>query len=535
MKIGDLIYDVLVEEVKNKKLFNLLLQKWYGDNPTQEQIDRADFLINEFQKFGGNLAPNRAQTNSFLDRFDGDHGSELFNPENLRDITKYSLEQIESIVGEYGDADYEVGGDVRFTKDNKTSPEAIQASKDLWFGKDNLIIEDGDLRVYKIENQSTSMKYGYYQQWLTKLYGGNQWCVTGRGSSDSMTNLWGSYRNSRTFYFVIDESKKMNDEQTEGTVSSADDRKYYLSALQVSTDISEGYRVTSMKNDGDNPMNWNKIVSIYPNLANHKDELVAVKFDSKAELDVDTDIIGRITETPGNRLEFRRMDRRYKKAFIDRGASIKTMRSWEAMDDNLKRHYILLTTENNYKDKFQTWDIMNDLKKGSLFRELDNRLNALEIKNGIGSIFANLMTKDFDISRESLDNSVYVLLESKSSHKYGLYNTRSAKWYNMDGVVYEPVYSEIDTTIYLDDNDTRYVVETFSKTGEADNESFYSIFPITEKNTEGGAHFITFNRFQELSQKIHPENEDEDNDYVRISDINPETDTDIKESIKRRK
>jgi len=105
----------------------------------------------------------------------------------------------------------------------------------------------------------------------------------------------------------------------------------------------------------------------------------------------------------------------------------------------------------------------------------------------------------------------------------------------MDGVVYEPVYSEIDTTIYLDDNDTRYVVETFSKTGEADNESFYSIFPITEKNTEGGAHFITFNRFQELSQKIHPENEDEDNDYVRISDINPETDADIKESIKRRK
>ena len=42
MNITDLVYDVLVEEVKNKKQFAFLLKKWYGDNPTPEQIKRAE-------------------------------------------------------------------------------------------------------------------------------------------------------------------------------------------------------------------------------------------------------------------------------------------------------------------------------------------------------------------------------------------------------------------------------------------------------------------------------------------------------------
>ena len=42
MRIQDLVFDVLVEEVKNKKLFNYLLEKWYGDNPTDSQIKQCE-------------------------------------------------------------------------------------------------------------------------------------------------------------------------------------------------------------------------------------------------------------------------------------------------------------------------------------------------------------------------------------------------------------------------------------------------------------------------------------------------------------
>lgn len=36
------------------------------------------------------------------------------------------------------------------------------------------------------------------------------WCVTFRPDM-GRTNLWGSYRNERTFYFIIDESKDITD------------------------------------------------------------------------------------------------------------------------------------------------------------------------------------------------------------------------------------------------------------------------------------------------------------------------------------
>jgi hypothetical protein len=53
MNIQDSVFDVLVEEIKNKKLFNFLLKKWFGDSPTPEQMKRAEkdlTLFSEKQK-----------------------------------------------------------------------------------------------------------------------------------------------------------------------------------------------------------------------------------------------------------------------------------------------------------------------------------------------------------------------------------------------------------------------------------------------------------------------------------------------------
>jgi hypothetical protein len=406
----------------------------------------------------------------------------------------------------------------------------------MWEGKENLIIDEGGLRVYRIDRQSTSMKYGYYQQMLAQKYNGNQWCVTGRGrENQSQTNLWGSYRNNRTFYFVIDDSKKPTEESQRRTTEFNDVTKFYLCALQVVPNQREGYMLTSMVNDKDDPTEWQKIVSIYPQLASYKDTLVPVEYNVKDELDVDTSIFARITESQDSPYEFRRMERRIKKAYLNNGAAIKTIRSWESMDKGLKGHYIVLTNKNNYKDRFQSWEIMNDIKKNTLLVDLDNRLKAVEVENGVGAIFTNLMSTSFKVARESLDNSALVLFESIDTHKYGLYNSRSAKWLTINGVSYDPSYSEIELDIYVDDNDKSYVVETYSKSGEPDDTSFYCIFPVGSDSERAAAHFITAETFKKLATKMHPKDEGDDSDSVRISDINPETDVDIRESIKRRK
>lgn len=537
MKIGDLIYDVLVEEVKNKKLYNFLLNKWFGDTPSEENMAKTEELMNNFAEIVNQIAVDTPSMNSFLDRFDGQHGSEFFDRKNLKDITKYSLEQIKSVIGEYKDTEYaaeEAGG---FSKNLKFTPENIEASENLWKSQENLIIDEGPLRVYKIDKQSTSMKYGYYQQLMAQRFGGNQWCVTarGRGNGSNMTNLWGNYRNTRTFYYVIDDRKKPADDASTDKYSTEfqNSGRYYLCALQVDSSNRTGYKMTSMVNDGDNDKAWQEVLSIYPELESHKDKLVSVRYDTKKELDIDDTIFNRITEQEGNPYEFRRMDRQIKKAYLNGGASIKQLRSWDSMDSALKSLYILITDATNYKDRFQSWAILNSIKQNALFSELDNRLKALKIKNGIGSIFANLMTKEFEASRESLDNPIYVLYESRNSHKFGIYNVRTAQWVSADGVTFEPVYNEIETEQYVDDSENNYIVETYSKSNEVEQDSFFCIFPITESNTEGGAHFVTFNKFQELSKRIHPKGEDDD--YVKFSEFNPETDTDIKESIKRRK
>jgi hypothetical protein len=535
MKIGDLVYEVLLEEIKNKKMFNFLLKKWFGDNPTDEEIAKCEELINGFTQIVNKFSPNNAAIKTFIDMYDGKHGSEFFDEKNLKDITQYSLKQITSLIDEFTDADYQIddtaGG---FSTNLNLTEENIEASRKMWEGNDNLIIDEGSLRVYRVDRQSTSMKYGYYQQMLAEKYNGNQWCVTGRGRENgSQTNLWGGYRNNRTFYFVVDDSKKPTEESQRRTQEFDEVTKFYLCALQVVPNIREGYMLTSMVNDGDKETVWEKIVSIYPQLASYKDTLVPVEYNVKEELDVDTSIFARITETPGSPYEFRRMERRIKKAYLNNMAAIKTLRSWESMDKGLKGHYIVLTNKNNYTDRFQSWEIMNDIKKNTLFVDLDNRLKALGIENGVGAIFTNLMSTSFNVARESLDNSALALFESKETHKYGLYNSRSAKWLTIDGVTYEPNYNEIELEIYVDDEDKSYVVETYSKSGEPDETSFYCLFPVGSDSEKASAHFITAKAFKILSTKIHPK--DEDSDTVRISNVNPETDIDIKESIKRRK
>ena len=101
MNIQDLVYDVVVEEVKNKKLFNFLLNKWFGSSPTPEQIQQAEADLTLFMEKQKSLTVNNPAVYTFLMRHDGNHGLPAFDPSKIMDISHYNLEEIESLLHEF--------------------------------------------------------------------------------------------------------------------------------------------------------------------------------------------------------------------------------------------------------------------------------------------------------------------------------------------------------------------------------------------------------------------------------------------------
>lgn len=533
MNIKDLVYDVIVEEVKNKKLFNFLLKKWYGDNPTPEQIQKAENDLTLFSEKQKSLTPKNPAVYSFLLRHDGNHGVPAFDPQKIMDISQYSIEEINSLLHEFRDATLTAGEEDEFKGKLTTDDKKVAASKKLWLSDRDILVDEENFKVHLVTDARESIKYGFYQQNIAEKLGGLQWCVTGRNTSDSRSNLWGSYRPRRTFYFVIDETKNPKDNP------DRDINKYYLSALQYCERDHgyTGFKITSLYNDGDTPKTWEEVVSIYPQLADKRDIFTYIQYD-ETEL-FDRSLMGRINEIPGNKNEFARQMRELKKAYLDGGGVVTTSSSWKSMDTNLRNIYILTLTSRDVYDKFQTYELMSEIKKvGNEYKLLDNTIKTVGSRSsnesmatlGVGYIYQHLMENEFIIGRSSIDAPQITLFKSKKTKKFGLYDLRKTDWVKHDGIYFEPDYGEDSTVLYIDDQGNQYIVETYvTSSGNVDNSSLYVIYPVNEENDMAGAHFVGAKQFEQLSVKFHPKDENDDPDMVRIKDINPETDVDIKE------
>jgi hypothetical protein len=503
MKFNEILKNYLVEDVQNKRLFALLMNKWKEQKPNIDETE-GEFLYNEFRKIQNGLSPNRPQVISFLTRFDGSFGLEKFEPENLKDITKYTYKQIRFLIDEYRDDELNIDQrDVFAGKDTKPTEEKIEASKNLWFGSDYNIINSDGFRVYAIPDQKTSVKFGYYVEVIHKSFGRNQpWCVTWRPDQQNRTNMWGNYRNERTFYFVIDESKGPED-------------KYYLGALQRDNSTTSGYRITSVLNDGDTIMNWDEVLRIYPKLAQYKD-LISVKPFTQEELE-EKNIVGRVTETTGSEFEFKRMPREIKRAYINNNGVLKKSDSWKSMDEKLRNLYVLTTIRDNLKDKFSNFEFVNEVKKiGSEWTLLDNKLKQLGYSDGVAYLMTSLLKNEFRLRRTSLDNPQIKIMESKVNGLVGVYHAKIGDWLKHEGIKYEPLFREIDSDVYFaNEDDTSYFVETYKK--ESEDIKFYAVYP-TETQT-GECHIISSKKWEELSKILDTEKRK----------ISPDTDVDIKE------
>jgi len=547
MNIQDLVYDVLVEEVKNKKLFNFLLKKWFGDNPTPEQIQRAEDDLTLFSEKQKSLTPNNPAVYTFLLRHDGSRPNlSAFDPSKLMDISQYSLEQIESLLHEFRDATLTAGDEEEFKGKLTSDEKKVAASKKLWLSERDVIVSDEGFKVHFVSDARESIKYGFYQQEMGEKHGGLQWCVTGRNTSDSRSNLWGTYRPKRTFWFVVDESKNPKDNPNK------DVNKYYLCALQYCERDNHppnytGFKMTSMINDGDNPKTWEEVIRIYPQLVEHRDKFEYIKYDEAENFD--RNVANRLTESVGSPYEFAPARREFKKAYLDGGGVISTEKSWRSMDTNLRNVYIISTNARDAIDKFSSYELMSAIKKtGNEFRLLDSTLKSLgsrldqqgRVSNqslgdlGVGFIYQHLMENEFITARTSLDNPMIRLYKSKKNKKkFGLYHLGKLNWMIHDGIVFEPDYTEASTILYVDDNGKSYLVETyvFGENGPVDERSLYCVYPIEEENEMAGGHFIGAKQWAQIEgTKMHPKDEEnDDDDSRRFTNLDPETDVDIKE------
>ena len=143
------------------------------------------------------------------------------------------------------------------------------------------------------------------------------------------------------------------------------------------------------------------------------------------------------------------------------------------------------------------------------------------------------MANEFIVARTSIDNPKIKLYRSKTNKKkFGLFHLEHNNWVIHDGVTFEPNYTEASTILYIDDQDNSYLVETYvvGENGQVDNNSLFCVYPIEETNEYAQGHFIGARQWEVLGSKMHPKDEDnDDDDTVKFTDLDPETDVDIKE------
>jgi hypothetical protein len=456
-----------------------MIKKWFGNSPSESDIAIAENLITKFFQIKKRLVLTQPAVKRFLNRYNTPRSTEPFDPKRITDIGSYTIKQLKFLIGEFFDDDQneiEDDGFPEVLKGNNLEPskEIVEASKSLWYSvnKYTIVNEEG-FRVYQIPDQKTSINFGYYEGDVTNRppftdqpKSHMKWCTTRHLVS---SNLWSNYRDRRTFYFVIDESKNPSVEP------NVQINQYYLSALQFATDSRTNFRITSILNDGSDPtFTEDEIYAIWPKLKGHLDKIIPVEYDAKKEAGENTDIVNLMNEREGNEYEFAAQSYRDMKSYIDRGKIISKAKSWDSMDDGLKQSYIDITDSRHVKERFSSPELLDAI------RSKTSDLNSLVRRLGIlGFDFNYLVTevylKNFDYQRASIKNQNIALLRDNTNNLFGLFDHSKADWLKSNGVTYNNKYSEPKPKIYTSPNDETYVVEEYHVNRSESNESFYGV------------------------------------------------------------
>lgn len=471
MDFKGVIYEMLVEEVRNKQLLNSLYKKWNSEdsNVTPEVAEYiyvrfkggTDNEGNSVQGIQDSLNPQKVAVANFLKRFSGSIDGGKFEPSDLKSIEKYSAKQIIFLLKQLGfklPFDEEEKSKTYFFENSGISKSQwVEKSKELWYGDKYKVYDDGKgLRIYQPLTQKDSISFGFYQQSLIRdnFSHGNKWCVTAY-SDDRTSNLWQNYRQNRdggrTFFFVIDDTKEPNDE-------------YHLSALQK-LGVPDGdypFKITNLNNtNGDKSVKINdpqdiksSLLHIYPQLreTDFLTEVQPIPFDEGVEMDLQVDkltrLLDQIREQPGE-YDFSVQDPDVKRAYINRGRELKKIESFESLDDqDVRLYFEVRGDQNNPFEIITSWDLLNYLtvKRPRDLRDFIVGFYEGRMNTPISEIYKRILETDFAPSFiiKNTDDKIIVVKE-KTTSKYGIVNFNYGTFLKHDGITYSPEYVLMDT------------------------------------------------------------------------------------------
>lgn len=506
MKITDLL---LEQQGPSKAIINsILVNSSLENSPSKDQIinDITTKYYPRFKQIQNGLKLGIPQVDTFLRHFSGNHDTIKFESD-LKDITKYNVQQLKFLIGEYTTKP-QGGENDNPQLLNKTTfnEETAEISKKLWYDESTAIISLPGFRVYQPMNQSDAVKFGWYEEKLLNEIrpGWHSWCITWR----TKTNRWGTYReDGGTFYFIIDESKLQSED--------SEVKKYYLCALQVISkkeqpDHPTGYELTDIKNPGEVAKNWNFITALYPQLSEHRDVFKTLNFNND-ELEAQ-DTVAKINEREGDRYEFARMERTFKKQYIDSGLKLQKPHSWDFMDQDLRAAYISLTEKGDFRTRFPNFEILRAVKKYGLGNLLNSEMIKKEKNEGIKSLTEYLL-KDLDVLHERsgiVNESIFLYKTNRK--KYGLWNNLTSDWLEKNGTSYDASYNKTEEEVIENTNTKeRFYVDKYSIN---DNEYFVAITPLLDMDS----YFLSKTAWEGIKDKFKTEGTELDADSAQ--DIN---------------
>lgn len=533
-----------------RELFTRLITKWRETFP-EMTVEDALLIFNKYREALPQIKDESVQAvKAFLYR-----GNGKYTINDLRDASKVDIKDLLSFLLEFKKFRFKPGGegegekiDPEVARMNTTFREngakitegKIEASKSMWESQENLVIDEGDFRVYSVNTMEDAKRYGYYyQDKLKELILNNiktkkhptdalPWCVFSRGDDQtvsingkliikSVSNQYRYYRQTPkySFYVVIDESRDLFGPGGE----------YYIGTIMRT---SQGSFLLSSMYNGEYNISEGDLIRKYPKLNGHLDKLIYKEFDSKVEVDseVPLTILDIVNEQEGSPNAFWMQGPDEKEEYINQGGYLRNPKSWSTLSNDLRETYINSIVAGNTAQKVATEEFFRSIVESGIGwkNKLDRRLKILG-KTGIGYLADNFMKENYGPDFYGMKNQNIRIYKRHRTTYFGIYDVEDGDWVTKDGITYDCTFTKNilrkpDNLLLDRQTKIHYLVTEF----ESSEGKFYILKNIKEVGKNFNVYMMSEKKYRELREKL--ESETEGDEYQGLDDTN---DVDIAE------